>query len=231
MCGDARKVPGREVVVKADNELQHDVFDEIRCDPCTRHAKVEVFAKGGNVTLIGFTTTYSQRWAAEQAALKVAGVRGVTNDLEVRTSYSDRRGDTEIAQAAGHMLQWHVFVPPDHIRVAVANGWVTLGGSVEWRYQKEAAEDAVRYLTGVRGVSNLISVEPTASAEGVSGRIEEALRRNARLETSGVTVEAHGNTVVLRGTVRSFAERQETERVAWSAPGVSRVENHVAISP
>jgi osmotically-inducible protein OsmY len=162
----------------------------------------------------------------------VAGVRGVANDIDVRLPLFNQRPDPEIARDAVAAIQNALPYSADHIRVAVREGWVTLEGTVEWNYQRERAEEAVEHVRGVKGVTNLIQLQPRIppTAE-IKHRIEEAFRRSAELDASRITVEVDGSTVILKGTVRSWAERQEAERAAWGAPGVTKVENRIVISP
>lgn len=203
-------------MVKTDDELEHDVLEEFRGEPRIDIGDITVIPQNGVVTLFGFVRNYAESYAAEKAALRVIGVKGVANDLQIKPCSVDRRTDTDIAQAAVRLIEWHVLVPTDRIKVAVAYGWVTLEGSVDWQYQKEAAEDAVRHLTGVRGMSNLIWVEPTVSPKDVNERVEKRLKGNARTDESRITVEPHGDSVVLQGTARSRTDRQEAERATWS---------------
>jgi osmotically-inducible protein OsmY len=176
---------------------------------------------------------YTKKWAAEDAAHRVRGVKAVANDIEVRLPNSAERTDADIAAAVTRALEWDAFVPIEKLNVTVAKGWVTLRGEVEWQYQKEDAERAVRRLTGVRGVTNLLTVRPRVkpSSQELKRKIEEALVRSAETDAERITVEVQDNKVILKGTVHSWAERQEAERVAWSAPGVIAVENRITVIP
>jgi osmotically-inducible protein OsmY len=160
----------------------------------------------------------------------VRGVKAVVNDIEVRLPTSLERTDADIAAAAIHALEWNALLPKDEIHVTVSKGWVTLKGEVEWQYQKEEAERVVRRLTGVKGVTNLIAVKPRVTPSEIKQKIEQALVRSAQMDAQRITVDVEGSKVVLKGTVRSWAERQEAERAAWSAPGVTEVENRIIVS-
>lgn len=215
--------------MKTDAQLQHDVIEELKWDPSVGRAEIGVAARDGVVTLSGQVDTYAQKYAAEAAAKRVGGVRAVAEDLLVQPPLTSTRTDTDIAHAALAAIRWDTEVPQDMLKLRVENGWITLEGNVEWNYQKSAAERAVRYLTGVRGITNLITVRPDVSSSEVRHKIEAALKRSAEIDAQHIQVEAHEGAVVLSGKVRSWAERTDAERAAWSAPGVSSVEDRILI--
>jgi osmotically-inducible protein OsmY len=214
---------------RTDAEIQKEVLEELKWDPRVQPNEIGVIVKNGVVTLTGTVDAYSKRWAAEEAALRVRGVKAVANDVEVRLVRTEQKSDEDIAKAVVRALEWDAVVPADKIEVTVSNGWVTLKGEVEWHYQKLDVERVVRRLTGVTGVTNLITVTPRVSPQELKQRIEKALVRTAETDAKNITVEVDGDAVILKGTVRSWAERQEAERVAWSAPGVAHVDNRITV--
>jgi len=218
-------------VTRTDEELQRDVLAELKWEPRLQPNEIGVRVKDGIVTLFGWVDTFTKKWAAEEAALRVRGVKAVVNEIEVRLPSEAERTDEEIAAAAIRALESDTTVPSDRIRVTVSKGWVTLEGEVEWQYQKLDAERAVRRLTGVRGVANLITVKPRVTPTDLKLMIEDALIRNAELDAQKIDVRVIGSKVVLKGTVRSWAEREAAERAAWSAPGVDEVDNQIKIVP
>ena len=215
---------------RTDEEIQRDVLNELKFEPRVQPNEIGVVVKDGVVTLTGWVESYAKKWAAEEAAHRVRGVLAVANDIEVRLPTAAERTDADIAAAAVRALEWDAAIPVDKLDITVSKGWVTLRGEVEWQYQKQDAERVVRRLQGVRGVSNLIVVRPRLSPTELKEKIEQALVRTAELDAQGIQVRVEGSKVILEGKVRSWAERDEAERTAWSAPGVTAVENRIQIT-
>ncbi|MEA2723735.1 MAG: hypothetical protein QOH59_1506 [Gemmatimonadales bacterium] len=217
--------------MRTDDDVLKDVIAEIRFEPNLRNDDIAVSVRDGVVTLAGFVDSYADKWRAETVASRVTGVKAVVNDLEVKLPASSERPDPEIARAVLDGLKWNILVPHENIKVTVENGWVTLRGSVDWFYQKEEAERTVRNITGVKGVSNLITVAAKPTPTDVKQKIVEALKRGAEFDADRITVEVVGNKAILKGTVRSYAEMRDAERAARSAPGITEVENRLTVDP
>ena len=219
-------------IVRTDEQVQRDVLEELKWEARVQPNEVGVTVQDCVVTLTGWVDNYGKKWTAERTAHRVSGVRAVANDIEVRLPTSAERTDADLAGASTRALEWDAFVPIDRLDVTVSRGWVTLKGEVEWEYQRRSAERAVRRLAGVRGLTNLVTVRPGVqpSPPEVRRSIEDALVRNAETDAGQLTVEVEGDRVILAGPVRSWSEKQEAERVAWSAPGVAAVDNRIVVT-
>jgi osmotically-inducible protein OsmY len=215
--------------MKADAQLHADIADEITSDPSLDASRIAVAVHDGIVTLTGTVPSYWQKIEAEQAAKRVMGVKAVANDLTVELPSEHERNDTDIARAAADVLAWHSDLPKT-IQLSVSNGWITLSGTVDWQHQKEEAERAVRYLTGVKGVVNNIAIKAAPKVADVRERIRKELERTVDQEANRINVETTNGKVVLRGTVHSWAELDAARRAAWSVPGVTAVENDLIVA-
>jgi osmotically-inducible protein OsmY len=217
--------------MRLDSDIRRDVEDELRWDPDIDWTDIAVAVHNGVVALSGFVRSYPQRTQAERDAKRVAGVVGIANDIEVRLPLIDERPDPDIVRDAANALKSELPYSADGIRVVGKNGWLTLEGTADWNYVRERAESAVKRVRGVKGVTNSITLKPKVAPYEIRRKIEDAFRRSAELDASRITVEANGSEVILRGTVKSWAERQEAERAAWAAPGVTRVDDRITIHP
>lgn len=222
-------MPQTATQTRSDEDIRRSVAHELAWEPQIADTDIAVAVKEGVVTLSGFCHSYWEKGEAARAAKRIYGVKGLANDIEVRPR--DSRTDPEIARDAVHELESHTGIPPGKIKVTVINGAVKLEGSVDWQYQKGLAESVTRQLKGVTHVSNEIQIVPRISQPDVQHRIEDALRRSAEIDARRIRVEVDRGTVRLYGNVRSWAEHQDAERAAWSAPGTAKVENHIQIAP
>jgi osmotically-inducible protein OsmY len=215
---------------KTDSELQRDVLDELKWDPIVDHSHIGVTAKGGVVTLSGFVPTYAEKMAAEAAARRVAGVRAIAEEIEVRFANDPKASDAEIAQRILDVFSWNTMIPHEALKVKVERGFVTLTGEVQWYYQKEVAQKAAGRISGVKSVTNRISVKAAPSAIDVRERIQAAIKRSSALDAGAIDVMVEGSTVKLSGRVHGWNERRVAENAAWAAPGVTRVEDNIVFA-
>lgn len=216
-------------IEKTDAELKTDVLSELKYEPSVKITDIGVLVKDGTVTLNGYATSYVEKGEAVRAVKRIAGVKAIADDIEVNLPGSLHRTDGDIAAAAASQIDWSTTIPLGTIDITVREGWITLEGEVEWWQQKIAAGNVVHYLSGVKGMSNLISLKPKLTTTEVEKAIESAFKRNALLDANKVHVETSGNEVILRGNVRNFTELEEAERVAWAAPGVFSVDNQITV--
>lgn len=216
--------------MKTDLQLQQDVLTELKWEPSINAAHIGVEAKDGVVTLSGHVNTFTEKWNAERAAKRVAGVKVLAIDIEVNIPGSEKQSDTDIATAIRSALKFSTYVYPESLKVEVDNGLVTLTGEVEWNYLKEAAEDTVRFVKGVKSVINLISIKSTLSAKNVKADIEAALKRRAQIEAENIQVVVNGDEVTLKGNIHSWPERRLATSAVWSVPGVRKVVDRMNIT-
>ena len=216
-------------IKKSDTDLKRDVLAELKYEPSVKVTDIGVLVKDGTVTLNGYATNYGEKWDAVRAIKRVAGVKAIADDIEVKLPDSQCRTAGDIATAAANQINCSTMIPTGTVSVTVREGWITLEGEVEWWYRKDAAEKAVQYLAGVKGVTNQILIKPTLSPTDVEKAIKSAFERNALLDAFKIQVETTGNRVVLRGTVRNYTEREEAERAAWAAAGVFSVDNQLKV--
>ena len=213
--------------MKSDEDLRRDVLAELEYDPSIDARKIGVAVEDGIVTVAGEVPSFAEKWNAERAVERVEGVRGIVNKIEVKPI--GEFSDANIAREAADALRWNLMVPPGKVIPKVENGYITLTGEVNYEFQRRAAEKAVRYIPGVKGIINLVTVKPKVEPKNVKEKIEETFKRMAALDAENVSVEVNGSEVILRGTVRSWAERHEAEKTAWAAPGVISVKNYITV--
>jgi osmotically-inducible protein OsmY len=218
------------MIMKNDTQLQKDVISELNWEPSVNPTDIGVEVKDGVVTLSGHVDSYAEKLNAEHSAQRVAGVKALAIEIEVKLPGISYRTDADIARSVENVLQWTTYLPKETVKVMVENGWITLSGQVDWGYQRVAAVDAVRYLMGVRGVSDDISIKPSVSSDSVKSDIEDALKRRAIVDANNISVEVHGEDVTLNGKVHSWSERDLATHSAWCTPGVKHVKDNITLT-
>ena len=216
--------------MKTDAQLKQDIIAELNWEPSIKASQIGVEVKNGTVTLAGHVDSYSEKWQAERAAQRVAGVRGLAVEIDVKLPGMSVRTDGDIAESAAKALEWTTYLPANAIKIKAENGWISLSGEVEWDYQRESAKDAVRHLLGVVGVSDSMSVRPRVSMGDVKSEIEAALKRRATNSAQGISVAVNGSDVTLSGSAQSWSERQLAANSAWATAGVGKVIDNITIS-
>ena len=220
----------KETTGENDLQLKTDVLAELKYEPSVKVTDIGVLVKNGVVTLNGYATNYAEKWNAVRVVKRIAGVKAIADDIAVSLINAHVKTDGDIAEAVANQIKGSQAIPAGAVQVTVREGEVTLEGDVEWRYQKQAAEDAVRYLEGVKGVTNLMSIKSTQMSAEVKTSISSAFERNALVDAQNIQVETAGNKVILRGYVRNLFEREEAEQAAWKASGVFSVDNQLEVS-
>lgn len=217
--------------MKTDRQLQQDVSAELEWEPSVHAAHIGVEVREGVVTLAGQVDSYAEKWSAERVAQRVSGVKAMATELTVHLTSLSQRTDADIAASVENLLEWSATLPAGVIKVMVEGGWVTLSGTVDWKYQKQSAADSIRHLMGVVGVSDQITIKPSVSATMVKSDIEAALKRAALADAHQIAVTVHGTDVTLSGTVHNWAERETATNSAWRTPGVRNVVDMMVLTP
>ncbi len=212
---------------KTDIQIKDDVLSELQYEPSIRSTDIGVLVQHGIVTLQGFVSSYGEIWEAVRVAQRVGNVVAINNEIILNLPESNHRIDEDIARMAANQIEWFLSTPAGAVKVTVKEGWLTLGGEVEWEYQRKAAQNFVQHLLGVKGISNMIIVKPSLTVAGIETDIKLAFQRSALLDAKQIHVEISDNKVILQGKVRNYGEREEAERVAWAAPGVLSVDNQI----
>lgn len=214
-----------------DTQIRQDIIDELDFEPSVNAAHIGVAVDDGVVTLTGHVASYAEKLAAEQAVRRVKGVQAIAQEIEVRFPSDKKTADDEIAARALNILRWSAVVPTEKVQVKVQNGWVTLTGEVDWQFQRSSAESELRKLSGVAGVINDIVLKSRVQPQDIKRKIEDALKRSAEIEAQGIRVSVlDGGKVSLEGKVHDWQERRSVENAAWSALGVTSVEDNLAIA-
>ena len=216
--------------MKTDSQVQQDVSAELKWEPAVNAAQIGVEVKNGVVTLAGHVESFAEKWHAERAAQRVAGVKALAVDIDVKLPGSTRRSDTDIATSVENALKWTTFLPANAVKIMVEGGCVTLSGEVPWEYQRQMAAAAVRYLLGVTAVRNQVVIKPGVTSKGVKAEIEAALKRRATADAHKISVEVHEGEVTLTGSAHSWLERDLARNSAWGTPGVRHVVDHITIA-